>query len=160
MLLTVVGEFWKTAYTNNLYTSSTVSSDELVLGNDGSFSSFGALLKYKLAETWSWDLDVRFQNTPSYLSQYVSIDSELRMNYPSCAVGFGVRGNLSLRNDPYKDDPSNKPLFANGLTSLWNGINQENILATGSLSYKTPGVEVRGDMRELSMELILMRDFV
>ena len=146
LLLTVIGEFWKTAYTNNLYTLSSLPNDELVLGNDGSFSSFGALMKYNFSEVWSLDLDLRFQNTPSYLSQYISLDSDLKMTYPSWDIGIGIKGNFSLKNDPFSDNQSNKPLFANGLTSLWNGINQESAFVKAFLGYKMPGVEIRGDV--------------
>ena len=68
------------------------------------------------------------------------------MIYPSWDIGIGIKGNFSLKNDPFSDNQSNKPLFANGLTSLWNGINQESAFVKAFLGYKMPGVEIRGDV--------------
>ena len=144
-ILSFVGGFWKSAYTNNVFNAGNLPDDELVLGNDGSFSNLGALLEWRVSESWVFDLDVRYQNPPSYLSQYISFDSELRLNN-LLVFRFGAKGEVSLRNDAFTDNPQDKPLFSNGQTTLFNGVNQERIFATGFIGFKSPGMEIRGEV--------------
>jgi hypothetical protein len=138
----------KFLFANSRYISPQVApTDTVILGDDG--REFGVHLYSTLFfNSNRLDSELGYLSPAEYLSQEIDYKFELIHQFEKFGLILGVTGDLSLKRDPYANDPVNKPLMSNGATSLFNSTNREMFRPyIGSLyDFKKVSFEARGGL--------------
>ena len=128
----VDGFFRQTAYSNVEYTT-TVPSDEIVLGDHGSSYGLGFHMGYRQSSGSNVSLFAGFHSPPNHLSPEVIYDMMFRMHGNSLGLFVGVNGVYSMGMDDFADEPTRKPDLATGVTNLYNSVNRDWFSPYGGL---------------------------
>lgn len=120
---TLEGSFRYRPFTNEETVGTNKGS--LILGDDGNEYSAGLGLTY--ASRTNNFLTVRggYRNPGSDLSSEIYWQAEGALQWTYVALIAGADGVISNNNDPYNDDPQNRPVLTTGSTALYNGINRQ-----------------------------------
>ena len=106
------------------FISNTPGSDEFVLGDDGDSTSFGLSGAYRFPSMNFISGRVLYRNPSSALSSEIVSNIEYVLLWKSVSLVGGVEHVSSLNQDPYADEPSEKPTLNTGSTFLYNSINR------------------------------------
>jgi hypothetical protein len=110
-------------YTNEEITSTSAGS--MILGDDGVEYSVGFGATY--SSTTNNYLTVRggYRSPGKNLSTEIYWQVEGALAWRYLALVAGVDGVSSMNNDPYKDDPGNRPEVTTGNTMLYHSVNRQ-----------------------------------
>ena len=106
------------------FISNSEGSKDLVLGDDGDSTSFGLSGSYRFPSMNFISGRVHYRNPSSALSSEVVSSAEYVLLWKRVSLLGGVENVTSLNQDPYDDDPSEKPSVNTGSTYLYNSINR------------------------------------
>lgn len=121
----LAGEFRRTLYTNTKYApTETLDTNNLVLGDDGNEYKVGMLVTSIFGRN-RFDANLFYRRPANELSSEINYGAEYGYYFNTLAFMAGVDGIISLKKDPYTDDPTLKPKVYTGSTSLFNSINRE-----------------------------------
>jgi hypothetical protein len=120
---------------------------ELILGDEGNDygASFAATYNSKTNNFLSGK--VGYKNPGVHISPEIIWQIEGAMVWRHLALIAGVDGISSLNNDPYGNNPNNKPVFYTGSTFLYHGANRELIAPYAGVNIglgETWRIEMRG----------------
>ena len=125
----------QTLYKNELYaTAVTIPTDEAILGDSGSEYGIDLLFSHG-KKAMKWNARIGYNNAPNDMSEEILFKFEGLYQWTKFALFAGVEGIVSLKTDPFTDNPSAKPLQANGATRLFNAINRERTIPYGGFTY-------------------------
>lgn len=130
---TLEGQFRYRPYTNE--ETDTSGQGSLVLGDNGTEYSGGLGLTYASKTNNFLTGRIGFRNLGSDLSQEIYWQVEGALAWTYVALVAGVNGVSSMKNDPYTDDPENKPGYNTGSTALYNSINREFIAPYAGINF-------------------------
>lgn len=142
---TMEGTFRFTPYTNAEITGT--DKGNMILGDDGNEYSVGLGVTYASRTNNFLTLRGGYRNPGKDLATELYWQVEAAMAWKYVALIAGVDGNSSMNNDPFEDDPTNKPAYNTGRTALYNGTNREWITPYAGLNLalgESWRVELRG----------------
>ncbi len=110
-------------YTNEETTAG--KTGKFILGDDGAEYSFGLGVTYSSIKSNYLTFKGGYRIPGNDMSAEFYWLVEGALTWKTIALVAGVDGVSSLDNDPYKDDPQNKPNLNTGSTYLYNSTNRE-----------------------------------
>jgi hypothetical protein len=117
----------QTLYSNENYIdTSTMPTDEIILGDSGSEYGVDLYMTY-LGSPWKIDGKFGYSSPANNLSAEVNYKLEAIYRFNKFAVLGGVEGIYSLKNDEFSDEPGAKAIQLTGGTRLFNSINREKM---------------------------------
>lgn len=119
---TLEGAFRYTPYINEETTG--IKEGSLVLGDEGNELSAGFGMRYSTNANNSLMARVGYRKPGTELASEVYWQFEGAFVWRYLALVAGVNGVSSMNDDPYEDDPINKPNYYTGTTALYNGTNR------------------------------------
>ncbi|MCP4913387.1 MAG: hypothetical protein GY909_09715 [Oligoflexia bacterium] len=129
-------EFGQAANSNNSFTPpSTAPTDEVNLGDEGSFYTAGLSYSYQRTKEHSFSLFAGYQVPGDNLSPEIAFSLETGWAWKKWGLVVGVEGVKSMNGDQYSDDPTLKPRQSFGPSALYNSVNREYMDAYGGLNY-------------------------
>lgn len=120
--LALEGNYEPAFFTNSEYDGGEPSN--LVLGDDGASTSFGASFSLISQKNNYVSGKVLYRNPSSNLSSEVYSEVEGVMAWRKFALLAGAEFVSSLNQDAYEEDPENKPLINGGSSFLYNSVNR------------------------------------
>ena len=120
-------EAGKTAYDTSDYTTGRAPLNEIVLGDDGTFSKIGLQMSLQRTDIHILNFSGHFQNLGRNLSQELPYHFDSTWVWSAAAISLGVDGIYSFKLDKDADDLSHRPVRATSPTKLFNSVNREII---------------------------------
>ena len=117
------GTFRFTPYTNEEVTGT--DKPNMILGDDGNEYSLGLGVTYASRTNNFLTLRGGYRNPGKDLATELYYQVEAAMAWKYVALIAGVDGVASMKNDPYEDEPLDKPAYNTGRTALYNSSNRE-----------------------------------
>lgn len=139
------GTFRYVPYTNKEIQGT--NTESLILGDEGNEYSAGLGVTYASLTNNFLTLRGGYRNPGSDMSQELYWQVEGALTWKYVALIAGVDGVSSLKNDPYENDPQNKPNFNRGTSELYNSTNREWIAPYAGINFALGNnwrVEFRG----------------
>jgi len=120
---------WNAFYKWALYSSSreTNPTKALTLGDGGQEAGFDLIGSFKLSEKLAVTSRFGYKRLPEGLSSEIPFVFGVLWQGESWKAETGVKGNFSLKQDPYFQDPQNKPGLENPNNSpsqMYNSVNR------------------------------------
>ncbi len=100
---------------------------ELILGDEGNDYGASFLATYSSKTNNFLSGKIGYKNPGEHISPELIWQIEGAMTWKYLALIAGVDGVSSLNNDPYGNNPTNKPVFYTGSSYLYHGTNRELI---------------------------------
>ena len=123
-LFAVEGDVRNTGYTNNIYTSGSAPTENIILGDDGLWIKAGGLLTTSLVPGHFIEASLHYQLPPDHLSDEFLYDFHYLFKGTMATFLLGVDGVISLKNDPFNESASARPQMSTGVTNQFNSINR------------------------------------
>lgn len=142
---TLEGMYRHTPYTNSEVTASTL--EDLILGDDGHEYSVGMGATYAFHSNNFLTFVVGYRKPGQDISDEITWQAEGALVWKYLALVAGVDGISSMNNDPFEDDPTQKPAYNTGGSNLYNALNREFIAPYAGINIglgQTWRVEFRG----------------
>ncbi|ATH07848.1 hypothetical protein BIY24_07760 [Halobacteriovorax marinus] len=118
-------QYSATLYENTDYTTaSEIPEGEMILGDAGNSYHVMGILSYKSRTGNSLNGSFAYVGAPNSLSSELFYDVNAKLAWKSFALFAGLEGVKSLKNDPYTDEPENKPPQGLGESYLYNSVNR------------------------------------
>lgn len=149
MQYTLEGTFRYTPYTNDELDVNNATIDQLeknIIGDTGNEISAGLGLTYNGTSNNYFTIKAGYRRPGSEISQEIYWQAEGAMAWKHVALLAGVDGVSSLKNDPYEDKESERPVY-NSPTNLYNTKNREWITPYAGINVALGNswrVELRG----------------
>lgn len=99
--------------------------EDIVLGEKGNEYSIGLAASYTSATKNFISLRGGFRDPGTEVSNEIYYQAEGALGWKYFALVAGVDGVFSMKDDPYTDDPLNKPAYNRGNSEMYHGINRE-----------------------------------
>jgi len=124
---------WNVYYKRTLFSSPKEASPTkpLILGDGGQDVGFDLIGSFKYSKSLAIISSGGYKRPPNGLSSEIPYRLGLLWKGKSWAIQTGFKGNFSLKQDPYFQDPQNKPGLENPNNSpsqLYNSVNRSLIL--------------------------------
>lgn len=124
MLIAIEGDVRNSAYTNNIYNPGSAPNENIILGDDGLSLKAGVLLTKSLVPGHLIEASLHYHLPPDHLSDELLYDVHYLFKGTMATLQLGVDGVVSLKNDPFGGNFSNRPDMSTGVTSQFNAINR------------------------------------
>jgi hypothetical protein len=147
MYYVLEGSFRYTPYTNEEYDQNIDDPEKLILGDSGNEISAGIGMTYYAKKDKFLTLRGGYRRPGTDLSHELYWGAEGALAWKYVALVAGVDGVTSLKNDPYEDDPTGRPILNTGGTRLYNSENREWVAPYAGINLaigKTWRIELRG----------------
>jgi hypothetical protein len=132
----ISGSWHYKPYDNTVYpNAASIPEGEIVLGDSGQELNLAFHLDYIYSKWTTVEASAGYRSPGNELSPEVPFHIALVKNYNKWALWGGVRGIYSLGTDQYSDNPTGKPLNANGSTARWNSVNRSYMQPYAGLRY-------------------------
>jgi hypothetical protein len=145
---TIEGLFRYTPYNNQEYVPATDDPKVLILGDHGNELSAGLGVTYLGKNNNFFTLRTGYRKPGTDLSDEIYWQAEAALAWRYVALIGGVDGITSLKNDPFKNTPTDRPVYyQNQVTELYGSSNREWIAPYLGLNFamgKTWRLELRG----------------
>ena len=105
------------------------TTDDLVLGDDGTSYSVGAGVTYQSVSKNYLTVRGGYNKPGQEISDEIYYQVEGALAWDRFALIAGVDGTYSLQRDPYKDDEANRIRFNTGSTFMYHQMNSERATA-------------------------------
>jgi hypothetical protein len=130
-------QYRQTTHTNGQYEdASDANSQEIILGDDGNEITCGAYASHRTSSANYYSVYFAYNRPPNDLSHEFLYDLHFAFVWRKFAlIPVGVRGIYSRGGDPYKNNPTEKPVMNTGVTSRFNSINREYVAPYLRLSF-------------------------
>ena len=119
----LLGEYHQRLYTNEIYNVGD-SISQLALGDDGPSAQFGLAMSYYTLSQNFFTGELLYRNPGSEISSEILFRGEYALVWKKLSMLLGIESVTSMNQDPFSDDPENKPLIANGSTAMYNSVNR------------------------------------
>ena len=123
-LFALEGDVRNTGYTNNIYTSGSAPTENIILGDDGLWIKGGGLFTTTLVSGHFIEGSLHYQLPPDHLSDELLYDLHYLFKGTMATFLLGVDGVISLKNDPFNESASARPQMSTGVTNQFNSINR------------------------------------
>jgi hypothetical protein len=143
---TLEGMFRYTPYNNEEYLDGTDDPKALILGDHGNELSGGIGVTYLAKNNNFLTVRTGFRKPGTDLSDEIYWQVEGALAWSRVALVAGVDGVNSIKNDPYEDTPTDRPIYNRG-TELYGSSNREWLSPYAGLNIpigKTWRIELRG----------------
>lgn len=124
---TLEGEFRFRPYSNQEFDSANPDYETLALGDEGNQISAGVGVTYSNPDKIFFTVRGGYRKAGSDLSDELFYNLELAKAFQKVAILAGAEGVSSMKNDPYGNDQTQRPVFVYGRTRLYNQENREYI---------------------------------
>ena len=118
------GNYGQTTY-NNAEIDDPTDGTSVVMGDEGQSVSVGFSASYLTEGQNFFSGRFLFRNPSQELSSELVTELEFAMVYSTLSLYAGIENVTSLRQDPYSEDPENKPIKLTQSTYLYNSINRQ-----------------------------------
>ncbi len=98
---------------------------DIVHGEKGNEYNIGLAVSYTSASKNYLSMRGGFRDPGTEISNEIYYQAEAVMGWKQIALVAGVDGVVSMKDDPYTDDPLNKPAYNRGNSEMYHGINRE-----------------------------------
>ncbi len=142
----IEGLFRYTPYNNQEYVPATDDPKVLILGDHGNELSGGLGVTYLGKNNNFFTLRTGYRKPGTDLSDEIYWQGEAALAWRYVALIAGVDGITSLKNDPFKNTPTDRPVYNRG-TELYGSSNREWLAPYMGLNFaigKTWRLELRG----------------
>ena len=143
---TIEGLFRYTPYNNQEYVLANDDPKVLILGDHGNELSAGLGVTYLGKNNNFFTLRTGYRKPGTDLSDEIYWQAEAALAWRYVALIGGVDGITSLKNDPFKNTPADRPVYNQG-TELYGSSNREWLAPYLGLNFamgKTWRLELRG----------------
>ena len=129
---------WNIYYKTSLFSAPREASPTrpLALGDEGQEVGFDLIGSLKLSKSFALVSSGGYERPPSGLSSEIPYQFGLLWEEKGWGVQAGLKGNFSLKQDPYSQDPENKPgieIPDNSPSELYNSVNRS--LMVGHIAF-------------------------
>lgn len=129
-------EFGQAANSNNSFAPpATAPTDEVNLGDEGSFYTAGLSYSYQRTKEHSLSLFAGYQVPGDNLSPEIAFSVETGWTWKKWGALIGLEGVKTMSGDQYSDSPELKPRQSFGPSALYNSINRDYMNVYGGLNY-------------------------
>lgn len=108
--------------------------EDIIHGEIGNEYNIGLAVSYSSASRNYLSARGGFRDPGTEISNEIYYQAEAAMGWKHFALVAGVDGVLSMKDDPYTDDPTNKPVYNRGNSEMYNGINREYMAPYGGFN--------------------------
>lgn len=143
---TIEGTFRYTPYNNQEFNATTDDPKVLILGDHGNELSAGLGITYFGKNNNYFTTRAGYRRPGTDLSDEIYWQAEAALAWRYVALIAGVDGVSSIKNDPYQDTPSDRPVYNRG-TELYASSNREWLAPYAGLNFalgNTWRLELRG----------------
>lgn len=141
----IEGTFGYIPYSNSEIVGT--KEEDLILGDEGPEYSGSFAMGYQSRTNNFLTGRIGLRQPGADLSSEIFWQVEAALTWKYVALVAGVDGVSSMKNDPFEDDPQNKPNYNRGVSELYNSTNREWIAPYAGVNFslgKFWRVELRG----------------